>query len=490
MDVWQGVIVGVVFFLLGAAAAWLVARGGRQAAQAGLAEAKAERDALRAQLDAASQDLRNAESALAASEARGEQIEGLSAKVKDLEAERDGLEEKVVEYRQSEAAKTAQLAAKEESLQEQKRMLAEAEARLKDAFESLAAKALNESTNEFLKKANDKLEQMDKASAADLEDRQRAVAELVQPLKERLKDLDEFNRELEKGREGAYQALIEQVKGLDARQSSLMHETSRLVRALQSPGKAGHWGEMVLERVVEMAGLEKGVHYEVQKSQEGDGGRQRPDMVVKLPGGRTMVIDAKAPMTHYLEALEADEDRKGSLMMAHARQVLNRAKELRARNYGENEKNAPDFSVLFIPSEAAYRAALEAVPLLMEEAMHGNVVLATPTSLLGLLRVVAYGWREERLAEDAQQIQKDASELYNRLMTALSHFNKLGKSLESASKNYNSMAASIESRLLPAARKMKEMGVGQGKDMEDVSRLEIAPRLIDDLETKKESPPQ
>jgi DNA recombination protein RmuC len=485
MDVWQSVIVGVVFFLLGAAAAWLVARGGKQAAQAAHAEAKAERDALRAQLDAVANDLRNAESSLAASEARGEQIEGLSAKVKDLEAERDGLEEKVVEFRQAEAAKIAQLAAKEESLQEQKRMLAEAEARLKDAFESLAAKALNESTSEFLKKANDKLEQMDKASAADLAERQKAVGELVQPLRERLQELDAFNRELEKGRQGAYEALIQQVKGLDARQSSLMHETSRLVRALQSPGKAGHWGEMVLERVVEMAGLEKGLHYEVQKSQDGDGGRQRPDMVVNLPGGRTMVIDAKAPMTQYLEALEADEDRKGQLMQAHARQVLNRAKELRARNYGENEKNAPDFSVLFIPSEAAYRAAMEANTSLMEEAMHGNVVMATPTSLIALLRVVAYGWREERLAEDAQKIQKEASELYGRLMKALSYFNSMGKALEVTNKHYNSMAASIESRLLPAARKMKDMGVGQGKELEEVTRLEIAPRLIDDLEEKE-----
>jgi len=482
MDVWQGVIVGVVFFLLGAAAAWLVARGGKQAAQAAHAEAKTERDALRTQLDAAVAELRNAESSLAASNARGEQIDGLCAKVRDLEAERDGLEEKVVEYRQAEAAKTAQLEAKEESLQEQKRMLAEAEARLKDAFESLAAKALNESTSEFLKKANDKLEQMDKASADDLEKRQKAVADLVQPLKERLSELDEFNRELEKGREGAYQALIEQVKGLDARQTGLMHETSRLVRALQNPGKAGHWGEMVLERVVEMAGLEKGLHYEVQKSQEGESGRQRPDMVVKLPGGRTMVIDAKAPMTQYLEALEVEDSRREALMVAHARQVLNRAKELRSRSYGENEKNAPDFSVLFIPSEAAYRAALEAVPTLMEEAMHGNVVMATPTSLLALLRVVAYGWREERLAEDAEKIQKEASELYSRLMTALGHFNKLGKALESANQNYNKMAGSIEGRLLPSARKMKDMGVGQGKELEDVTRLEISPRLIDDSE--------
>jgi DNA recombination protein RmuC len=164
--------------------------------------------------------------------------------------------------------------------------------------------------------------------------------------------------------------------------------------------------------------------------------------------------------------------------------VLNRAKELRARNYGENEKNAPDFSVLFIPSEAAYRAAMEANTSLMEEAMHGNVVMATPTSLIALLRVVAYGWREERLAEDAQKIQKEASDLYGRLMTALSHFNKLGRSLDSASQHYNKMAGSIESRLLPAARKMKEMGVGQGKELEEVTRLEIAPRLIEDLDQK------
>jgi DNA recombination protein RmuC len=287
--------------------------------------------------------------------------------------------------------------------------------------------------------------------------------------------------ELEKARLQAYVGLTEQVKGLALTQDTLQRETSNLVKALGSPGVRGRWGEVQLRRVVEIAGMLQHCDFEQQVHQAGEGGALRPDMVVRLPGGRSVVVDAKTPLTAYLEAMGAPDEATRKLKMAeHARSVRDHMVSLGKKAYWEQFQPAPEFVVLFLPGENFYSAALEQEPALIEKLTPENrVVLATPTTLIALLHAFAYGWRQEALAENAQAISALGRELHERLATMTEHFGKVGGSLASAVENYNKTLNSLDTRVLVSARKFEELkATHSDKELKSPAPIEVIPRAL------------
>jgi DNA recombination protein RmuC len=359
------------------------------------------------------------------------------------------------------------IANQEKAHEERVKVYETAEKVLKDSFDAISLKNLKLA-----------LEEHKKLSDGDIAQRAKSIEELLKPFQERLKDLDETNRDIEKERKGAYGSLIEQIKALGEQQTGLTKETNRLVKALQDPGSAGSWGEMVLERVVEMAGLEEHYTFDQQTTDKSEDGDQRPDMIVSLPGGRTLIIDSKAPMRAYMEGLETpDEDVRATFFRTHGVKLYEHAKELKRRDYSKRGA-AVDFTVMFIPSESAFRTAVECRPRLIEECMECNVVLATPTTLLALLRAVNYGWQQEKLAQLAKEVQKDGATLYDRITKIVDDYVKLGRALKQAGAAYNDFGSSLEARVLPAARRFKDNGVQTNKEMAAIEQIEVTPRTL------------
>jgi DNA recombination protein RmuC len=372
-------------------------------------------------------------------------------------------------------------------LQQERRQAAEklallenAKQQLADAFKALAADALKSSNTSFLELAKTHLEKYQESAKGDLEKRQTAIDELVKPVKESLLKVDSKLQEIEKSRVEAYSGLTEQVKSLRETQESLRSETTNLVQALRRPQVRGRWGEFQLRRVVEMAGMMEYCDFTEQQSMNTEDGMQRPDLVVKLPGNRCIVVDAKTPLEAYLEAIEApDEESRNAKMKEHARQVRNHVTSLSRKSYFEQFANSPDFVVLFLPGEVFYTAALQQDPELIEAGVNDRVLITSPTSLIALLRAVAYGWRQEQLAENARQISELGQDLYKRLSTLAEHFASVGKALDKAVKAYNSAVVSLETRVLPGARKFKELGAAStAESIELVKPLEADPRMI------------
>ncbi|MCW8860662.1 MAG: DNA recombination protein RmuC [Deltaproteobacteria bacterium] len=375
----------------------------------------------------------------------------------------------------------AQIEAERRSNVEKLQLLDENRQQLEKNFQALSAQALTANNQSFLALAKSTLETFQTQAQGDLDSRQQAIGQLVQPLKESLQKVDGKIEQLEQARTGAYARLDEQLKGLLSSQLKLESETGNLVRALRTPAVRGRWGEIQLRKVVEMAGMVSYCDFVEQET--ADGGRLRPDMIIKLPNGRNIVVDSKAPLQGYLESLEAtDDNQRKSCLIHHARQIRDHLQKLSAKNYWEQFQPTPEFVVLFLPGETFFSAALAQDPSLIEAGVDQKVLLATPTTLIALLRSVAYGWRQEQLTENAEAISQLGRDMYDRLATLNQYFVQMGKNLERAVDSYNKGMSSFDSRVMVSARKFKELGAGSSKDIapaEQIDKLPRSPQIID-----------
>ncbi len=368
-----------------------------------------------------------------------------------------------------------------------------AHAELSTAFKALSAEALESNSASFLQLAKTQLEAFQAQARGDLEQRQMAVEQMVAPIKESLEKVDGKIQELERVRTEAYGSLTAQVRALGEVQRELRQETGNLVTALRSPVVRGRWGEMQLRRVVEAAGMVPYCDFAEQATIGADGRLGRPDLIVRLAGGKNVVVDAKAPLQAYLESLEAKDDAlRRARLEDHARQLRDHILKLSAKSYWSQLEATPEFVVLFIPGETFFSAALEHDPGLIEEAAKRQVILATPTTLIAVLWAIAHGWREERLAENARAISELGRDLYTRLGTLAGHFGKLRRSIESVVRSYNEAAGSLESRVLVSARRLKELGATSTGEIEVLEPVEHAPRPLSapELVSVGDEPPE
>ncbi len=344
---------------------------------------------------------------------------------------------------------------------------------LKDAFRSLAAQSLQSNAEEFIKRAKDQLSTMAAQLKGDWGTQKQEMKNLVEPLRDTLKTLDAQVQTLERRREGAYHGLQEQLKQLFETQQQLQTTTTTLAQALKSSSVRGKWGEVQLRRVVEMAGMVEHVDFREQQATE-DG---RPDMVIRLPNAGELPVDAKTPMAAYLEAMEASDDQtRTAKLKDHAIAIRSRIRDLGQKRYWQQFEHAPDFVVMFMPSDTCLCAAYERDGDLLDYAIQQRVMPTTPVTLLALLKAVAYGWQQQQIAENAHEIAEQGKSLYDRLLVFTEHLTGLGKHINQSVQDYNKTIASLENRVTPAARRLREMGVGS-KDMPPPAGIELQARL-------------
>jgi DNA recombination protein RmuC len=355
---------------------------------------------------------------------------------------------------------------------------AEAGTDLETTFKALAGDALKGNNQAFLELANQNLSRYQAEARSELDKKQQAFAELIKPISETLKKTDEQIREIEKERKESFGGIAAQLKLMSQGQQQLETETRNLVNALRRPEVRGRWGEMTLKRLAELAGMVDRCDFQEQVHTNTEDGALRPDMVIRLPDERELVVDAKTSLDSYIAAIEArDAQTRDSHLAAHARKVRERIKELAGKHYWDQFKQSPDFVILFIPGDQFLSAALDREPNLIEEALRQKVMLATPTSFVALLKAVAYGWRQVALAENAERIREHAETLHQRIATFAEHMQKMGGALERGVQHYNDAVGSLERQVLPAARRFTELGVQSKKDMPELEPVETAVRL-------------
>jgi DNA recombination protein RmuC len=438
-------ISGVIGLLFGGVIAWLALRSRTASLQAQLSLREKELSAVKADLARLLDDQR----ALVDSRARLESA---------LESERKTSNEKIELL-----AKTSERAAED----------------LQNAFKALAADALNSNSSSFLRLAEEKLKRFQSEAQGDLEIRQKAVADLVAPVRESLTKVDAQIQQMEKERMDAYGGLRQQVESLILTQKELQSETGNLVRALRTPNVRGRWGEIQLRRVVEIAGMLSYCDFAEQETITGESGRLRPDLVVKLPGGKRVVVDAKTPLQAFLDAFETtDEEARRVCLANHARQVRDHINTLAGKKYWEQFESTPEFVVMFLPGETFFSAALEQDTGLIEHGVLNKVIPASPTTLIALLKAINYGWNQEKLARNAYEISVLGKELHERLRKLAGHITGVGTSLDRAVEAYNQAVGSLENRVLVSARKFAELGASVAEDIPELEPIETTARAL------------
>jgi len=387
--------------------------------------------------------------------------------------------------RQMKTEARTKLDAAQKGFEEQKSLIEMMKKEMTDTFNALSSAALKSSSEDFLRLASESLGKVVTDTKGRLGEHQAAMDGMIKPLYESLKRYEEQIKSMEEGRHKAYGSLEEQLRSLTSSQETLQKETSNLVSALRKPQVRGRWGEMQLRRVAELSGMSVHCDFTEQQSVDTEKGKIRPDMIVHLPMDREIVVDSKVSLEAYLDTVNAaTDDEKRSRMEKHAQQVRTHMNKLASKEYWSQFRQSPEFVVLFIPGESFLGAAVEVDSSLIEDGIEKRVITATPTTFIALLRAIAYGWRQEQVTKNAQEISDLGRQLYERMLTLVQHFETVGKSLERAIGSYNKAVGSMESRVLPSVRKFKELGVTGSEEIPVLEKVDQVPRnlsLLDDV---------
>ena len=373
----------------------------------------------------------------------------------------------------------AALDAERRNTTEKLAVLEQARDAMKDSFAAISADMLSQNNTRFLALAREKLGEFQQGAVSDLDVRQKAIADLVQPLRESLTKVDAKLSEVDRDRATSHGVLAEQLRSLTHAQLALQSETGKLSRALRSPNIRGQWGELQLRRVLEAAGMVEGHHFEIKESAHGEDGRLTPDVIVRLPGGKNVVVDAKVALTAFLAAIECDDEteRNGKLK-DHARQVKDHIVRLGNKGYWAHFQPTPDIVVMFVPGEALLSAALQHDTALLEFSMTKGVMLASPLTLIALLRAITYGWQQEKIARNAMEISELGRQLYDRIAKLAEHFESVGKSLAKAVAAYNGAVGTLETRVIVTARRLKDKGITAAEELPDLETIDQVPRPL------------
>jgi DNA recombination protein RmuC len=388
--------------------------------------------------------------------------------------------EKCSQAEQRCATLAAEIRATEQNLNDQKKMLDEAQVKLRDAFAGVSAEALAKNNEAFLQLARERFAAQSTEAAGSLDKRKVEIEGLLKPLTEVMSQYQQRLADIEKSRVESYSQLREQLGALQETERTLNLNTTQLVSALRRPNTRGQWGEMTLRRLVELSGMSNRCDFFEQASVQGDEGKLRPDMMIRLPGGHEIVVDCKTILDAFLDAAAAsDEENRKVLLHQHSKQVRARAKDLCNKTYWAQFASSPEFVVMFLPGESFYSAAVEADANLYEDCLKNHVIVATPTTLLALLKTVAHVWKQHDMTENAEKIRELGTELYDRLATMAAHFQKLGNTVGSLVDHYNTAIGSMESRVMVSARKMGELGTKSEKELSVLETVEQRVREIE-----------